>query len=53
MPRGTDGLDHLADSLADTGARVYTIAADARDAESLGARLVVAYNEEGEPGIIM
>ncbi len=37
--RSTDRLGDLADSLADTGAQIDTIAADASDPEGLGARM--------------
>ena len=35
VARSTDGLRDLADSLADTGAQIDTIAADASDPEAL------------------
>src|SRR6202042_3374615 len=53
VARSTDGLGHLADSLADTGAQIDTIAADASDPEVLGARMAELYNEEGAPGLII
>ncbi len=53
MARTTDGLGHLADSLADTGAQIYTMAADAGDPEGLRARMAELYNEPGAPGVIV
>jgi short-subunit dehydrogenase len=48
-----DGLSHLADSLADTGVRIDSIAADAGDPAGLGARMAELYNEPGAPGLIV
>jgi short-subunit dehydrogenase len=53
VARGTDGLRDLADGLADTGARIDTIAADASDPDALGARMADLYKEEGAPGLIV
>ena len=53
VARSSDGLRDLADSLADTGARVDTVAADASDPEGLGARMAELYNEQGAPGVII
>ena len=53
VARSRDGLLDLAGSLADTGAQVETIAADASDPESLGARMAELYNEQGAPGLIV
>ena len=53
VARSADGLGQLASSLADTGARVDTIAADASDPEGLGARMAELYQEEGAPGLII
>jgi short-subunit dehydrogenase len=53
VARSTDGLSNLADSLADTGARIDTIAADASDPEGLGARMAELYGEQGAPGLII
>jgi short-subunit dehydrogenase len=53
VARSSDGLRDLADSLADTGARVDTVAADASDPEGLGARMAELYNEQGVPGVII
>jgi short-subunit dehydrogenase len=53
VARGTDGLRDLADGLADTGARIDTIAADASDPDALGARMAELYQEQGAPGLIV
>jgi hypothetical protein len=53
VARSMDGLGDLADSLADTGAQIDTIAADASDPEGLGARMAELYNEQGAPGLII
>lgn len=51
--RSTDGLRDLADSLAETGDQIDTIAVDASDSEGLRARMAELYNEEGAPGLII
>ncbi len=53
VARSTDGLRELADSLADTGARIDTAAADASDPEGLRARMSEVFNEQGAPGLII
>ncbi len=53
LARSTDGLGNLADSLADTGAQIDTIKADASDPEGLGARMAQLYDEQGAPGLII
>jgi short-subunit dehydrogenase len=53
VARGTDGLRDLADGLADTGARIDTIVADASDPDALGARMAELYQEQGAPGLIV
>ena len=53
VARSTDGLGNLADGLADTGAPIDTIAADASDPEGLGARMGELYGEHGAPGVII
>jgi short-subunit dehydrogenase len=53
VARGTDGLRELADGLADTEARIDTIAADASDPDALGARMAELYREEGAPGLVV
>jgi short-subunit dehydrogenase len=53
VARSSDGLGNLAASLADTGARIDTVAADASDSEGLRARIAELYNERGAPGLII
>jgi short-subunit dehydrogenase len=53
VARSTDGLDDLVNGLADTGAQIDTIAADASDPEGLGARMAELYKEQGAPGVIV
>jgi short-subunit dehydrogenase len=53
VARGTDGLRDLADGLADTGARIDTVTADASDPDALGARMAELYKEQGAPGLIV
>jgi short-subunit dehydrogenase len=53
VARNTDGLENLAESLADTGSQIDTIAADASDPEGLGARMAALYSEQGAPGVII
>src|ERR1700689_5325952 len=53
VARGTGGLRDLADGLADTGARIDTIAADASDPDALGARMAELYGQEGAPGLVV
>ncbi len=53
VARSTDGLRDLADSLAGSGARIDTVAADASDPEALGARMAELYREQGAPGLII
>jgi short-subunit dehydrogenase len=53
VARSTDGLSDLADGLAETGARIDTIAADVSDAEGVRARMTALYNEQGAPGLII
>jgi short-subunit dehydrogenase len=53
VARSADGLRELAEGLADTGADIDTIAADAGDAEGLGARMRDLYSEQGAPGVIV
>ena len=53
VARGTDGLRGLAGALADTGAQIGTIAADASDPEGLGARMRELYADDGAPGVIV
>lgn len=53
VARSTDGLAGLAGALADTGAEIRTIAADASDPEGLGARIRELYLGDGAPGVIV
>jgi short-subunit dehydrogenase len=53
VARSADGLGRLAGSLADTGAQIDTVAADASDPESLGARIAELYREQDAPGLIV
>jgi short-subunit dehydrogenase len=53
VARDTDGLGRLADRLADTGAGIDTISADASDPDELGARVSALYQGEGAPGLIV
>lgn len=53
VARSTDGLSELADGLADTGAQIDTIAADASEPERLGARMAELYDQQGAPGLIV
>ena len=53
VARGTDRLHDLAGTLADTGAEIGTIAADAGDPDGLGARMRELYAGDGAPGVIV
>jgi short-subunit dehydrogenase len=53
VARSTDGLAGLAGTLADTGAEIGTIAADAGDPDGLGARMRELYRGHGAPGVIV
>jgi short-subunit dehydrogenase len=53
VARSTDGLRDLADGLADTGAQIDTIAADASDPEAFGSRVAALYTKAGAPGLII
>ncbi len=53
VARSTDGLGQLTASLADTGAEIGTIEADASDPEGLGARMIELYDGDGAPGVII
>jgi short-subunit dehydrogenase len=53
VARSTDGLRDLADGLADTGAQIDTVAADASEPEGLRARIGELYNDQGGPGLII
>jgi len=53
VARSADRLGELAGALADTGARIDTVAADAGDPDGLGARMQELYRENGAPGVIV
>ena len=53
VARSTEGLRDLAGTLADTGAKINTIAADASDPDGLGARMRELYLGNGAPGVIV
>jgi short-subunit dehydrogenase len=53
LARSADRLGELADGLADTGADIDTIAADASDPEALGARVRDLYSGQDVPGVIV
>jgi short-subunit dehydrogenase len=53
VARSADRLGELAGSLADTGAEIGTIEADASDPESFGARMTDLYRADGAPGVIV
>src|ERR1700727_1592232 len=53
VARSPDGLRDLAGTLADTGAKISTITADASDPDGLGARMRELYLGNGAPGVIV
>jgi len=53
VARSSDNLRDLAGTLADIGAKISTIAADASDPEGLGARMRELYAGDGAPGVIV
>src|SRR6476619_5926048 len=53
VARSTDGLRDLAGTLAGTGAKITTIAADASDPDGLGTRRRELYLGDGAPGVIV
>jgi len=53
IARSTDGLGRLANDLADTNAKVDTIAADASDPNALGDRIAELYGRADAPGVIV
>ena len=53
LARRTDGLAKLASDLADTGAAVDTVAADAGDPAGLRAALTSLYARPGAPGVLV
>jgi short-subunit dehydrogenase len=53
VARSTERLGELASSLADTGAEVNTIEANANDPEDFGARMTELYRKDGAPGLVI
>ena len=53
VARSTDRLRDLAGTLADTGAEINTVAADAGDPDDLAARMRELYPGDGAPGVIV
>ena len=53
VARSTDRLGELASSLADTGAEINTIEADASDPEDFGARMTELYRRDGALGVVI
>jgi short-subunit dehydrogenase len=53
VARSTDRLGELASSLAETGAEVHTIEADASEPEDFGARMTELYRRDGAPGVVI
>ena len=53
VARSTDSLRDFASTLADTGATINTVAADAGDSDGLGARMKELYLAGGAPGVVV
>jgi short-subunit dehydrogenase len=53
VARSTDRLGELVSSLADTGAEINTIEADASEPEDFGARMTDLYRRDGAPGVVI
>src|SRR5580704_8458631 len=53
VARSTDRLDELANSLADTGAEIRTLEADAGNSEELADRMRDLYAKSGAPGVVI
>jgi short-subunit dehydrogenase len=53
VARSTDGLNDLAGTLADTGTRIDTVAADVSDPDGFRAHMAELYNDQGAPGLII
>jgi short-subunit dehydrogenase len=53
VARSTARLGELASSLADSGAKINTLEADASDPLGLGARMTELYRRDGAPGVVI
>jgi short-subunit dehydrogenase len=53
VARSTDRLGELASSLADTGAEINRIEADASDPDNFGVRMTELYRRDGAPGVVI
>jgi short-subunit dehydrogenase len=53
VARSPDALASLAADLADTGAAIDTVSADASDPEDFGGRLRPLYGGDGAPGVVV
>ncbi len=53
VARSSDSLGDLAGTLAEPGAKINTIVADASDPDGLGARMRELYLGTGAPGVIV
>ena len=53
VARRSDRLGELASRLADSGAEINTIEADASDPEEFGARMTELYRKDGAPGLVI
>jgi NADP-dependent 3-hydroxy acid dehydrogenase YdfG len=53
VARSTDGLDTLAQSLADTKAEIGTLSVDVGDSEELGTQMGDLYTSDGAPGVVV
>jgi short-subunit dehydrogenase len=53
VARSTGRLGELAKSLADTGAEINTIEADASDPDDFGVRMTELYRRDGAPGVVI
>jgi short-subunit dehydrogenase len=53
VARSTDGLEQLVNGMADTGAEINTLSADASDPEGLRERMTALYRLSGAPGLIV
>src|ERR1700760_2362282 len=53
VARNADALERLAADLADTGADIHTLSADAGDPEDMAARLRPLYEQDRAPGLVV